>query len=97
MKRYQIYGASFVVGIAVWLALMSFRREFGSEPIAKVVEVIPLYLIMTLGSYCLGKLGYDLLVFREDPREITALEKVCFRFSSIMFVLIVKFAWLNRK
>jgi hypothetical protein len=44
--------------------------------ISKIVEVFPFFILIGFGSACLGKLGYDLIVFREDPSEILALEKV---------------------
>jgi hypothetical protein len=40
------------------------------------VPAAPLYLLVLLGCYCLARLGSDLLAFRDDPTEISKLEKV---------------------
>lgn len=56
---------------------MSSRQTLSENPaVHSVIEILPLYSIMIFGCYCLAKLGYDLLVFRDDPSEIDALAKV---------------------
>ncbi len=52
------------------------RPYIAFEPVHRVLEILPLYFLILFGCYCLGKLGYDLLVFRDDPQEIDVLAKV---------------------
>ena len=79
MKRYQIYCLNAFVGIVGWLLLMFMRKDYLQSvhpALSKIAEIFPFFLLIGFGSACLGKLGYDLTVFREDPTEILALEKV---------------------
>lgn len=78
MKRYQIYSLRFLVFFAFWAALMYSRDSLFKENLAmhSVINILPIYILMCFGCYCLGKLGYDLLIFRDDPSEIDKLAQV---------------------
>ena len=76
MKRSGVYGAVLFVVIAVWTAL-KFRQSSMSSSFAWLVDVSPWYLLMVMGCFCLGKLGFDLISFNDYPQEIKKLEEVC--------------------
>ena len=39
-----------------------------------IVDISPWYSLICFGCYCLGKIGYDLLMFNDYPEEIIKLE-----------------------
>ena len=87
MKLHVKY-AIFCLAIAsLWIWLKLNRDTFGSEKAAWFIDVSPLYLVMAFGSYCLFKLGYDILTFNNYPAEIGKLAKVIIVFIEIIQVL----------
>ena len=62
--------------IAFWCGLQYNRGNIASEIVVWYVDVFPLYCLMTFGSYCLFKLGYDLFTFNDYPDEINKLADV---------------------
>jgi hypothetical protein len=39
------------------------------------VNVLPCYALIAFGSFCLARLGLDLLTFNDYPEQILVLEK----------------------
>jgi hypothetical protein len=76
VKKHQKAAGVAITLIAVWFALQYKKAEFASEIIRWYIDVSPLFLVMTFGSYCLFKLGYDLLTFNNYPDEIEKLADV---------------------
>ena len=75
-KLHQKYAAFWVVLVATWIILQYNKNEFESEHVRWFIDVSPVYLVMTFGSYCLFKLGYDVLTFNDYPDEIGKLAEV---------------------
>jgi len=46
-----------------------------SKPEQQVVQLLPLWALVSFGAYSLGCIGYNLLIFRECPEAFTELEK----------------------
>lgn len=77
MKRSVSYAVRLVLFVGIWLWLYCLPNE-GKSPYFKwILDVFPWYSLIAFGSYCLGKLGYDLLTFNDYPKEIKKLEQVC--------------------
>mmetsp|Transcript_26948 Transcript_26948/g.27181 ORF Transcript_26948/g.27181 Transcript_26948/m.27181 type:complete len:92 (+) Transcript_26948:289-564(+) len=74
MKRHQSYGLILILGISLWSILFTFRTVF-SSPGNFIITVIPWYLLICLGCYCLGKLGLDIACFNDYPEATLKLEK----------------------
>jgi hypothetical protein len=75
MSRSRIYISIAVILLAIYLAGLLYADD-GSERNRWLRRVWPWYLLMSLGSYCLFKLGFDLLTFQDCPHEIKLLEAV---------------------
>ena len=75
MKRSVTYALVAVISIAAWI-YMKATKDAHSSLINWFTDVSPWYALMTFGSYCLAKLGYDLLTFNDYPKEIKKLEQV---------------------
>lgn len=77
MKRHHIYAVVLTVASLLWLWAKSFQRTMADPRVARLIDVAPWYMLVCFGSYCLGKLGIDLLTFNNYPAEIGKLERVC--------------------
>ncbi len=84
MKRHVAYGAILFCAIAIWIALKFSLSGASPSLLTWFVDVSPWYCLMTFGSYCLGRLGMDLLTFNDYPEEIKKLEKVLFTTKSLL-------------
>jgi len=70
MKRYMVYLSLVVLLVVIWISLKL-------SPVYKdaaLVDVMPWYLLISLGCACLAKLGLDLLTFSDFPVEVKKLE-----------------------
>eukprot|EP01038_Epipyxis_sp_PR26KG_P004532 gene4532-6398_t len=59
--------------VRIWTDYVSFPTD-DYDFLQWIIHIIPWYSLMIFGSYCLGKLGYDLMVFNDYPDEIKKLE-----------------------
>lgn len=75
MKRCTVYISVLAALVALWVGLVVYVQQTGYEKWSKIVYALPLYGLVCLGSFCIGKLGIDLLTFHDYPHEIGALEK----------------------
>ena len=75
-KLHQKYALVAFVLVASWTVLQFRKNDFESMQIRFYIDVAPLYLLMTFGSYCLFKLGYDVMTFNDYPKEIEKLSDV---------------------
>lgn len=75
MKRSSTYALVAIILTALWLKL-KYKSSGISSSLAWYVDVAPWYLLIAFGSYCLARLGYDLLTFNDYPNEIKKLEQV---------------------
>lgn len=92
MKRHQKF---FIFAFMVISAYLSARKLVHSPffvqyestknlhahiPTIKfLLDVLPWYSLVLFGCYCLGKLGIDMLSFRDCPQDIPKLAEVTFR------------------
>lgn len=76
MKRSTSYAIGLILYIGAWLWLYCLPNEGKSVMFIWFLDVFPWYTLIAFGSYCLGKLGYDLLTFNDYPHEIKKLEQV---------------------
>lgn len=51
--------------LALWAAVL-FGADLGDD-VRFVVTAMPLWALVALGAYCLGRLGLDVLTFPEAP------------------------------
>lgn len=72
MKRVTYYFGIIAILALVWFALYWYTEDAKHK---EIVSLLPWYALILLGSYCLGKLGFDLVCFNDYPSEITKLEK----------------------
>jgi hypothetical protein len=72
MKRVTYYFSIFTAVALAWVALY-WCIEDGKHK--EIVSLLPWYALILLGSYCLCKLGLDLVSFNDYPLEIQKLEK----------------------
>jgi hypothetical protein len=77
MKRSKAYALVAIISVVVWLVL-KFKSHGLSRRISWYVDVAPWYSLIAFGSYCLARLGYDLLTFNDYPKEIKKLEQVSY-------------------
>ena len=76
MKRSTVYISVLAALVAIWAGLIILVQQSGyDEKWSNIVYALPLYGLVCLGSFCVGKLGMDLLTFNDYPQEIGALEK----------------------
>ena len=90
MKRHQQYLLLLVVLVVVYVyvyhavtttpqsALMMYlQHHLHVQPSLALfwVQAFPFYLLISLGCYCLWKLGVDLLMFKDCPEDIPKLAK----------------------
>ena len=76
MKRSTVYISVLAALVAIWAGLIILVQQSGyHEKWSTIVYALPLYGLVCLGSFCVGKLGIDLLTFNDYPHEIGALEK----------------------
>lgn len=89
MKRHQKF---FIFAFMVVSAYLSARKLVDSPFFAQhqstkslhahipqikfLLDVLPWYSLVLFGCYCLGKLGIDMLSFRDCPQDIPKLAEV---------------------
>lgn len=93
MKRYQSYLIFLVFLIILYLGAFFYINTSQGELqltqllsgnithltfIKNIFKVLPWYTLICVGSYCLGRLGLDILKFNDCPQEIAKLGKVNF-------------------
>jgi len=78
MKIHQSYALILIIVTTVWCGLQYNKSSIDSSVMQWYIDVFPIYMVMVFGSYCLGKLGYDVLVFNDYPEEITKLGVVSY-------------------
>eukprot|EP00245_Coleochaete_scutata_P000089 TRINITY_DN10093_c0_g1_i1.p1 TRINITY_DN10093_c0_g1~~TRINITY_DN10093_c0_g1_i1.p1 ORF type:complete len:100 (+),score=18.07 TRINITY_DN10093_c0_g1_i1:322-621(+) len=61
-----------VVAISAWLSLLVSDLNASQR---KVVETLPLYLVVALGCYSLGAVGYGVMIFPTCEKEAALLQK----------------------
>ncbi len=76
MKRRTLYAAVLFAIAAVWIGLKLKFSGHENDKIVFLINVFPWFLLMTFGSYCVTKLGYDMLTFNDYPEEIKVLGEV---------------------
>lgn len=76
MKRRALYASVIFAIFAVWLGLLFKLQGHADTKIVNIIKAFPLLLLMTFGSYCLAKLGYDMMTFNDYPQEIDKLKLV---------------------
>lgn len=78
MKRSHQYSLILIFLVISWLlgTILLYYDVIYDEKIVWLLWIWPMFLLISLGCYCLGRLGYDLLTFGDYPQEIFALEKV---------------------
>ena len=76
VKRVTVYASCLVLLVSVWVGLLGLmeRNVIDKDTWGRMVYVLPWFALVTLGCYCLGKLGIDLLTFNDCPHEISLLE-----------------------
>lgn len=75
MKRSTTYGFTILSGLIIWLAMIISKERFSADQYF-VIQVLPWFLLISLGCYCLFKLGTGVLFFNNCHPEIKVLEKV---------------------
>ncbi len=75
MKRSIKYGLVLFVLLLSWIILMANKEHFSSDTYF-IVKVIPWYMLICLGCYCLFKLGTEVLFFNDCQSDIKLLERV---------------------
>lgn len=76
MKRHVAYGSVLVLMVTIWVSLQLLLVNSTSYNLKWFVDVSPFYILIIFGSYCLARLGLDLMSFNDYPKEIKLLEKV---------------------
>ena len=62
--------------IAIILAFVSLNKlssEIDSDKLKFIISTVPYYILIIIGSYTLGRLGYDIYRFNDLPEEINKL------------------------
>lgn len=85
MKLHQKYALIFLIITFVWCGLQCNKSSIESPVAQWYVDVFPIYMVMMFGCYCLGKLGFDVLVFNDYPEEIVKLGAVSYLFNFALF------------
>ncbi|KAJ2684610.1 hypothetical protein H4R19_006872 [Coemansia spiralis] len=67
MTRAQRLATAFTAAAATWLLGFAGILPLSETVRADVWPVLPLLLVVALGSYAFVNIGYNLLVFRECP------------------------------
>jgi len=75
MRRSYAYGGLLLVLTFTWSTLFFFRDQLG-ELLQQYLVLFPWYILICFGCYCLGKLGLDLLLFKDFPNETKKIEAV---------------------
>ena len=79
MKQYQKTLVILIALTVIWVGL-KFMSASAASPFTAyqewIIDVAPWLSLMTFGSYCLAKIGMDLLMFNDYPQEIKRLETV---------------------
>lgn len=76
MKRRTLYAAVLFALFAIWVGLKLKFKDFGDENVKFIINVFPWFLLMSFGSYCVTKLGWDMMTFNDYPEEIGVLNDV---------------------
>ena len=87
MKRRTLYVAVLIAIAALWLGLKLKFKGHENNKLVFLIDVFPWFLLMAFGSYCVTKLGYDMLTFNDYPEEIKVLEKVNSKSYRLLFLL----------
>jgi len=60
--------------LSIWAAAL--KNVFGTlqEPYFGIVQLLPLYALITFGCWSLGIISYNLITFQECPEEAKELE-----------------------
>lgn len=71
-----MYASGLALSIAAWVGLLTLLRQgvLKQDYLSRIIYALPWLWLVSLGCYCLGKLGIDLLTFNDYPHEIKALE-----------------------
>ena len=76
MKRATVYLSIGLLIVALVISLYIYAIVQESASLKRLALTAPWTLLIWLGCYCLLRLGFDLLTFRNCPLEIRKLEKV---------------------
>ena len=87
MKRYHAYVGILLIACAIWLTSMINIDSINSDNHKWIIKVAPLYFIMLFGTYCLSKLGFDLVTFNDYPKEIQSLYDYYYNLHNVCIII----------
>ena len=76
--------------LSLWI-LSSYLIE--TPYISRIIFTFPWLSLISFGSFCLARIGWDLLTFNDFPEEVKVLERVRTRFFDNLFLL--KYAFVS--
>ena len=76
MLRYQVVFSFLSTLVFLWCSLYWFiSTQLRDEKILKIVELLPMYAVVTFGAYSLATIGINLIAVKDCPEAAAELEK----------------------
>jgi len=75
MRRVIRLSAYLIVFLSLWLTALNDIPYPLKEPWKGIIQLLPLFALISFGCYSLGVISYNLMTFPECPEEAKSLEK----------------------
>mmetsp|Transcript_13715 Transcript_13715/g.46314 ORF Transcript_13715/g.46314 Transcript_13715/m.46314 type:complete len:94 (-) Transcript_13715:9-290(-) len=76
MRRYKVITTVLLSAVLSWVLLLLNMDALGLDAKAQeVVEILPLWALITLGCHALFSIGSSLATFNDVPHEVDALHE----------------------
>lgn len=76
MLKYQQWLAGLSAFLALWLLLRAYAAEWaGDARVLQVVDVLPLYALVSFGAYSLAVIALSVMKVRDFPEAAKELDR----------------------
>ncbi|KAF4315455.1 hypothetical protein BBO99_00008564 [Phytophthora kernoviae] len=75
MLKYQKWLVAFIALLAVWLLLLRYASEQADPRVLQVVNMLPMYALVSFGAYSLGVIALSVMAVQDFPEASKELDR----------------------